>query len=60
MPPALPLPAGEVVLHALDDFSATVSTQMADELLRISEAELEYHTGAPWRKAWLRAEGSVS
>mmetsp|Transcript_56088 Transcript_56088/g.111323 ORF Transcript_56088/g.111323 Transcript_56088/m.111323 type:complete len:550 (-) Transcript_56088:542-2191(-) len=37
--------AGEVVLHALEEFSATVSTQMSDELLRISEAELEYHTG---------------
>ena len=36
---------GESVAAAIDEFSAAMSWQMTDELLKISEAELEYHSG---------------
>ena len=35
----------EHVCHAMDEFASEMQTQMSDELLRIAEAELAYHTG---------------
>ena len=35
--------AAQDVVAALDDFAGAMDSQMAEELLRISEAELEYH-----------------
>ena len=36
---------GETVLIAIDDFSKAMASQMSEELLRIAQAELDYHSG---------------
>ena len=37
--------AGEQFLTSLDEFSSAMAQQMADELIRIAEAQLAYHSG---------------
>ena len=37
--------AGQGVLGALDDFASSMHAQMSEELLRLSQAELDYHQG---------------